>query len=78
MIIVKQVTINQMVTVATHSAPSFASAGSVFVMERARIESFALPIGGGFEVKRLNASVLLETTLPAIDSTRGPLRSVGC
>ena len=72
MIIVKQITINHMATVATHSAPSFSSVGSVLAVERARVKSFSFPIRGFFEVMALNTGVLMESMLPAVKSPRGP------
>ena len=78
MIIIKQVTINQMATVATHSAPSFTGAGSVLAVDRSRIKSLAFPVRGFFEVVALNAGVPLESMRPAVGSPRGPLGFFGC
>ena len=78
MIIVKQVTINQTATVATHSVPSFASAGSVLAVESARVKSFSFPIGSFLEVEALNTCMLLEAVLLAVDSPRGPPGFFGC
>ena len=78
MIIVTQVTINQMATVATLSAQSFASAGSVLAVERASVKRFSFPIGGFLEVEALNTCMLLEPVLSVVDSPRGPYKFIGC
>ena len=75
LLIVKSFTIKQRFT--TCSLASFINARPVLSVHRARVHSILFPLGLARDFRTDGSGVALETVMPAIDTSRGPLGFIG-